>query len=123
MTIEEDIQAAQLKRKASLSRAVFEYQQLEKVIKENRACSLAADIILEYPELRYMSFHVYESWGVWEIQIEDLFDKDGITLDEQEEIRYFILNEVIDFSDEIIAFAPYSGKKIDLLEMSLKDYA
>lgn len=83
----------------------------------HNAADAAEQIIEVYPQVHSMLLHAYESYGTWELEIFDLFDKDGNSLENQEKIKRFISNEVLDHSEPIRAFEIHSGVPVSLRDL------
>lgn len=117
----EELKSAQTARRALLSRTVATYDYLGKMISECRASEIAGEIVTAHPYVRYMTFTAYEAWGQWVLEAEDFFDTDGNSIKKQSHIRSTI-NDLLDIEETIRPFAPYSGQKLDLHELSMRTY-
>jgi hypothetical protein len=83
----------------------------------HNAADAAEQIIEVYPQVHSILLHAYESYGTWELEIFDLLDKDGNSLENQEKIKKFIGNEVLDHSEPIRAFEIHSGVPVSLRDL------
>jgi hypothetical protein len=86
-------------------------------VNRQRAAEAAEEIIQKFPQVHALLVNAVEVWGVWELEIFDIFDKNRVSIQDQEEIRHFITTEAISYSEFIRPFEIHSGEVITLLEL------
>jgi hypothetical protein len=86
-------------------------------VNRQRAAEAAEEIIQKFPQVHALLLSAYEVWGAWEIEIFDIFDKNRVSIQDQEEIRRFITTEAISYSEFIRPFEIHSGEVVTLREL------
>lgn len=89
----------------------------EDKVNRQRAAEAAEEILDQFPEVHSMLVNAYEVWSVWELEVLDIFDKNGNSLPNQDEINRFIVREAISYSEFIRPFLIHAGEIISLHEL------
>lgn len=99
------------------SKPKTELSMAEAKVERQRAAECAEEILDQFPEVHAMIVNADQIWSVWELEVFDIFDKNGDSLQEKEDIRRFIIQEVINYSEMIKPFEIHSGEVIALHEL------
>jgi hypothetical protein len=114
---EQSLEYARRQSAALREKPKTELSLAEDKVNRQRAAEAAEEILDQFPEVHSMILNAYQIWGVWELEVFDIFDKNGKPLADQEDIRRFILQEAISYSEFIRPFEIHSGEIVTLHEL------
>lgn len=116
MSSETKYEYAQRRSAAIRHKLQTELSLAEEKVDRKRAADCAVEILDSYPEVHAMVVNAEEIWGVWELEVYSIFDKNGDHI-ASEEISRFIRHEVMCYSELIKPFEIHSGEMITLREL------
>lgn len=116
MSSEPNYDYAQRRSAAIRNKPQTELSMIEEKLDRQRAADCAVEILDVFPEVHAMVVNAEQIWGVWELEVYSLFDKNGERI-YNEKIREFIIREVAGYSELIKPFEIHSGEMIALHEL------
>lgn len=116
MSSEANYEYAQRRSAEIRNKPQTELSMAEEKLDRKRAADCAVEIMDSYPEVHSMVVNAENIWGVWELEVYSIFDKTGQQI-YNEEIRQFIIREVVSYSELIKPFEIHSGEQITLQEL------